>query len=392
MQRHPDESNPVTRGLWRRRAHFFAFLIWGCGTSFALSSESGVWIQSGAMLPLLLFWLLSAPRRCLNMMIHNRTGQLACLAALAVLLSAALNGSSQFGIFKYLGLMPAFMVLLLTADEEVFVLDALWALAAAGFIFCGVHAASADRGRFFDPQYRIELFLNTNGVGFIAMMTALAVLAGLKLSRPRLSVFWLLALLALPLTILFLSRSRTATASFLAGLSTYLWVRYRGVPLGTRVVVLAALGLLVWAYFWRPLFEAASHYYSLFDKYRDISNATNRTEIWSFMLTQVIPQNFLLGVGPAQHEQLVLNALGYSSAHNGLLQYLGDVGVIGTWPYLVLLNDARRGSRNPMGEAFLPLLVGGVVESIGETIFFSVGNAGSLLFLLAVVTLGGRRR
>jgi O-antigen ligase len=220
-------------------------------------------------------------------------------------------------------------------------------------------------------------------------MTALALLGAWTAVRPRRSVVWLL--LALPLAVLFLSRSRTASSSFLAGLLAYLWVRLRGIPWKTRLAGLALLAFLVWAFLWQPFFEAVSTYYSLFDKYRNISNATNRTEIWSFMLTKVIPQNFFFGVGPGQHDQLVKSALGYSSAHNGLLQYLGDVGFVGTLPYLLLLNDARRGSASLGGAACLPLLVGGLVESVGETMFFSVGNAGSLLFLLAVLSLARRR-
>jgi O-antigen ligase len=377
---------------WRRGFHFLAYLLWGCGTSFALASDAGVWIQSAALLPPLLFWAWNAPGRCVRELFFGRIGRLAWLAALAVLLSAALNGSSPEGVVRYLALLPAFLVLLLSAADEVLALDALRALVLSGLVFCAVHAASADWSRFLDPQYRIELFLNTNGVGFIAAMTALALLVGHSSARPRRSPAWLLLALALPLAVLFLSRSRTATSSFLAGLLAYLWARFRGIPLGTRLGLLALLAALGWFFLWQPFFEAASQYYSLFDKYRNISNATNRTEIWSFMLTKVIPENLFFGVGPGQHEALVQSALGYSSAHNGLLQYLGDVGVVGTAPYLVLLNDARRGLRGLWAAAWLPLLAGGLVESVGETMFFSIGNAGSLLFVLTVITLARRRR
>jgi O-antigen ligase len=187
--------------------------------------------------------------------------------------------------------------------------------------------------------------------------------------------------------ILFLTRSRTAFMACLAGLAALACARWLGKLSWKRTLWSAgtlALALILWG---GRLFSSLADYYSLFGKYRNISNATNRTEIWSYVWDEIIANHPFLGVGPGLHGDLVERGIGFSSAHNGVLMYLAEIGVLGTLPYLIVFfTGLRRALKDPaLRTLVLPLLVAGGVESMAETMFFSTGNVGSLLFLFALV-------
>jgi O-antigen ligase len=384
------KENPFNGGFIRG-IHFIVFFLWGLISSFALVSSNPNLFQSIAMIPPFIFWMLVSPGKFFERTLFSRVGQLVCLAGIAAVISMLVNQSDPMGLIRYLAPVPALIILLLSSEREPTSQDSLNAFLASGFIFCLFHLFYVDRSRIFDPHYRIEVFLNTNGVGFISMMTALGLLVARSQGQTRLSRLLPMLLVPLPLIIMFLSRSRTASGSFLAGLFIFIWIEFRHRKISKRLATIFILSTMISIFFWKDIFSKISEYYSLFDEYRNISNATNRTEIWKFMLTEIISKNPIFGVGPGAHEKMVESAIGYSSAHNGMLLYLGEVGIIGTLPYILLLELSRRYSGNFDNLLYAPLLVGGLVESLGETMFISVGSVGSLLFLLSIVHAARRQ-
>ena len=374
-----------------RSLHFAAFFLWGGMSSFALSTESGGVYQALAILPPLLFCVLLPSRGEFWTALRAKAFFLVCLGAAAACASALFNGFTDMGLLRYLALVPAYLVMAQSAGEPSRRMDALQAFALAGVVFCAAHAGEIDPGRILDPNFRIELFLNTTGVGFIAGMTLLThaiLLAAPGAGRPGPAMrFYHWFSMAGAGLILFLTRSRTAGMACLAGLAALAGARWLGkLPLKRTLWSAGSLALVL-ALWGGRLFSSLADYYSLFGKYRNISNATNRTEIWSYVWDEIIAKHPFLGVGPGLHGDLVERGIGFSSAHNGVLMYLAEIGVLGTLPYLIVFvaGLGRAMKNQTLRTMVFPLLVAGGVESMAETMFFSTGNVGSLLFLFALV-------
>jgi hypothetical protein len=126
----------------------------------------------------------------------------------------------------------------------------------------------------------------------------------------------------------------------------------------------------------------------LHDQNRSIETGTSRYLAWSYVVHEQWLPNFYFGVGPGRHGPALESAVGVSSAHNGLLINLAEVGVSGAAPLLLVLGlSLARARRNPDAGWALPIMVTGIVESGAETMFFGMGSSASLLFLLAVAVL-----
>jgi hypothetical protein len=374
-----------------RSLHFSAYFLWACATSFALSTADPGLTQALAIIPVVLFYSLFPPRNLAGRLVGSLPFLLVCLGGLAACVSALTNGTPVSGLLRYLALIPAFAVMIPSAGDQARQRDVFQAFALAGLVFCAAHAGEVDPARIFDPKFRIELFLNTNGVGFIAAMTLLTHLMLMGTSSgearlPAMAYHWIS--MAVSGSILFLTRSRTAALACLLGVGVQLWLMTVNRKHWKWAVAVLGAAVLLAVLEGNAIFRDLAAYYSLFDKYRDISNATNRTEIWSYVWSEVILKNPLLGIGPGQVSDLLEKNTGYFVTNSGMLLYLSEVGFLGTAPYLAVLGAALQGAMKSQGIrlASLALLAAGGVESMGETMFFSTGNVGSLLFLFAMAT------
>ena len=130
---------------------------------------------------------------------------------------------------------------------------------------------------------------------------------------------------------------------------------------------------------------------SLDDKYRSVESGTGRFALWKFVVNELFVQAPLLGVGPGNHYDIVQEAVRHSSAHNGFLMALAETGIFGALPLLALVFlctwKLMVFRRNPGAAWAAALFVAGLTESMGEIMFFSIGNPGSLLFLISAATL-----
>jgi O-antigen ligase len=131
--------------------------------------------------------------------------------------------------------------------------------------------------------------------------------------------------------------------------------------------------------------------YQLFDRRRGVVTGTGRFHAWYHVIHSVWLPNFVLGVGPGLQGELLKAASGIAMAHNGILMNLAETGLVGTIPLLVILaasfRSCIRRRRNRNVHFAIALFAAGFLESLAENMMFSMGNPGSLLFLLSIAVL-----
>ncbi|MGA6828436.1 O-antigen ligase family protein [Nitrospira sp. NS4] len=195
--------------------------------------------------------------------------------------------------------------------------------------------------------------------------------------------------------IIVLTSSRAAAGAAVVGLVLVLWRRLRArrrpVLLFAGMALLLAVGVTI-AY-GDLLYKTADRFYALSSADRGISSgASGRVTAWKGTW-ELFVRNPVLGVGFRAHEHLLKAD---TSAHNGYLATLAEVGVLGFLGVLYLvvrgLHLLWADSRDP-GRAFvqsilLGLCVGYILLAIFERYLINVGNPTSLLFLVSVMRPG----
>ncbi len=192
--------------------------------------------------------------------------------------------------------------------------------------------------------------------------------------------------------VIYLTGTRASAVAALFGLAITLFCRRR--TAGTQGYVLLAfcvvLGGAVAAYFGDAVVRGASDFFAIQDRHRGLeSGGSGRLETWkaTFNLFLAHP---ILGVGFRTHETaLKIN----SSAHNGYLALLAEIGVIGFAAVLCvtfsgLWNIWRRNqdpSQTYSYSVLFGLACGYFVLAIFERYFINAGNPTSLLFLLSIL-------
>jgi O-antigen ligase len=365
-------------------------LLWGGITAFSMASEDWATKAQGLGLAVALFLgmvALGAP--ILFLWFRLWPGMLLTLHVVAALASGLWSGSELESMVRYVALAPAFSILLASVcggEEDIRQLRIGFTL--AGMVFAVFHLFNLELAELSDPAYRLTVFLNPNGTGFIAALTGVSALdLGLNQARAKTArVLWLVSFVACGL-LWFSTKSRTALLAFMAGVLIIGAFHLQARNARFALTAALALALLFTARFKGFFVDTLS----LDDQYRSIATATGRFGIWEYILTQIFPEAPLLGVGPGRHADLVSNATGCSSAHNGLLMALAETGLSGTVPLVLLLLLGSAGAwrhRHDPGICWaVALFAAGFMESLGEVMFFSIGNPASLLFMLAVAAL-----
>jgi len=192
------------------------------------------------------------------------------------------------------------------------------------------------------------------------------------------------------------SRSALIGSLIVAGVMAIPWVKARSRRLQIWLLVLSA-PMLVGALAVGPeLLDSIAGVLAWDDPYRGIeSGFTRRTLVWreSLALWQASP---IFGVGFRAHEAFLSTA---SSAHNGYLALLAEVGIIGAallgavvaWRlrWLVKYHEAEWSQVAWIG---LALLAGYGFIAFFERYFLNVGNPTSLLVIMFLVMPVQRRR
>jgi O-antigen ligase len=230
--------------------------------------------------------------------------------------------------------------------------------------------------------------LNPNTIALVSTSALLSAMAIRKLLVR-------LAVMAPIGGIIVLTGSRAAAVGAVAGLAAIVWLRLRAN--GRSVLVYILIGLLlivgVTIAYGDVLYKALDRFYDLSKADRGIgSGATGRVTAWK-ATWELFTRNPVLGVGFRAHEHLLKVD---TSAHNGYLATLAEVGVIGFLGvlYLVvrglrlLLACSREPERGFVSSALFGLCFAYLLLAVFERYLINVGNPTSLLFLLGVMRPG----
>ena len=232
------------------------------------------------------------------------------------------------------------------------------------------------------------LVLNPNTIGLVSVSVLLAAMSIRRLVL-RLPVMGTVA------GIIALTGSRAAAVAAVVGLVMIVWLRLRARR--SPVLLLTGIGLVVvigvtFAY-GDVIYRTLDRSYGLSTADRGItSGATGRVEAWKGTW-ELFTRNPVIGVGFRAHERLLKAD---TSAHNGYLATLAEVGILGFLGVLFLIARGLRllwtGSREP-GPGFsqsilFGLCAGYLLLAIFERYLINVGNPTSLLFLVSIMRPG----
>jgi O-antigen ligase len=194
-------------------------------------------------------------------------------------------------------------------------------------------------------------------------------------------------------SVIFLTGARASAVAALFGFSVTLLFRRRaaGVKGLVLLAVCVAVGGALALYYADTVIRGASEFFAIQDRHRGLeSGGSGRLATWK-ATWDLFLSHPALGVGFRAHEQLLkIN----SSAHNGYLALLAEIGMIGFAAalYVVLSGMWRtwRRAQDPTQaytySVLLGLGSGYFILAVFERYFINVGNPTSLLFLLAVLT------
>jgi O-antigen ligase len=230
--------------------------------------------------------------------------------------------------------------------------------------------------------------LNPNSIALVACSALLATMA-IRMVAVRL-------LFMVPLTaVIFLTSSRTSACAAAIGLAIILLIRFRTAKAGLVLVAVLstifAAGLAI-AY-GDVLYGFLDRFFSLSAADRGFgSGATGRLTAWK-TTWELFLHHPTLGVGFRAHEYILKVD---TSAHNGYLATLAEVGIVG---FLAVLYLVLRGLRLLWANTKDPshvfsysilfgLCVGYLLLAVFERYLINVGNPTSLLFLLSVMQPG----
>lgn len=230
--------------------------------------------------------------------------------------------------------------------------------------------------------------LSPNAVALVAVSAIVAAVA------IRIKVFRYSAIAA-GAAVIILTGSRTSTAAVLIALSVAFLIRMKTAKASSKVAIALLLVVsAVAAYVYSELFLTdVEQFLALNDQHRGISSgATGRMVAWRYTWEMFL-SNPIIGVGFRAHEHVLQVA---TSAHNGYLSTLAEMGVVGSTAmfYLIIrgqfaLLQKVRGTEFVYTHAALyGLTFAYMFLAIFERYLINVGNPTSLMFLLAIFAFG----
>ena len=200
------------------------------------------------------------------------------------------------------------------------------------------------------------------------------------------------AVAAVAAFVLYLTGSRTAAVTTVIALSIIFFYRTRQAKgrqkMIVAIVVLFSLVLVV--IFIEGLQKGAEEFFAIHDAHRGLdSGATGRVEAWA-QTWNLFLSNPITGVGYRAHGMLLD---GYSSAHNGYLALLAEVGLISFISVIYLIYSGimalKRQLEDPVNKWTAVVLfsysAAFVFEAFFERFLINFGNPASLLFLIIIL-------
>lgn len=193
-------------------------------------------------------------------------------------------------------------------------------------------------------------------------------------------------------TAIYLTGARASAVAALFGIAVTLVSRRRIAGAGgyALLVFCVVVGAALTAYYGDVVIRGLAEFFAIQDSHRGLeSGGSGRLETWKAAWSLFLSHP-ILGVGFRAHETaLKIN----TSAHNGYLALLAEIGLIGFAAVLLftlkgLWNTWRRNldpSQTYSYSVLLGLACGYLVLAVFERYFINEGNPTSLLFLLSIL-------
>lgn len=221
-----------------------------------------------------------------------------------------------------------------------------------------------------------------------ALVTMSVFITAMAIRRAVLRIPILIAMASM----IYLTGARASALAALFGIAITLVSRRRTAGIGGYLLlaVCVVVGAALATYYSEAVVRGVTDFLAIQDRHRGLeSGGSGRLETWKTTWNLFLSHP-ILGVGFRTHEAVLKVA---SSAHNGYLALLAEIGVIGFAAVLLValsgLWKTWRRSQDPSQtfsySVLLGLACGYFVLAIFERYFINAGNPTSLLFLLSIL-------
>lgn len=243
--------------------------------------------------------------------------------------------------------------------------------------------------RYYAPGHRLSAeyeILNPASFALVAMSVFLAAMA-IRRAIIRIPVLVTMGV------VIYLTGARASALAALFGLAVTLFYRRRTAGSNGHawlVFCLAIVGVLG-VYYSEAIVQGTVDFFAIHDRHRGLeSGGSGRLVLWQATWNLFLAHP-ILGVGFRTHEAVLKVG---SSAHNGYLALLAEIGVIGFAAVLFVafsgLLKIRRRIQDPSQtfsySVLFGLACGYFVLAMFERYFINAGNPMSLLFLLSILS------
>jgi hypothetical protein len=364
--------------------YLLAGLIWGIGTAFGGIEQKIAWQTSSLLLTL--YILVIFPNKTSWKIYDKKFLMFVYIFVMTSIISWILNGGNSAGLFRYIALLPAAAIFVKVTNDRM-ADEFSDGLMISGILYIFFNLYFIDFGGFFDAAHRMVTPISgTNSIAFINIMVILKMLVYLK-ERKYEKTFKRIIIVAVIIGLieLFATKSRTAFVALLGGVLILGWNWMRDAKLTGKIMAWLFIvgGFLFLLNRWGYIYGAATNY-------RDFSNGNGRLNTWEYVFCQVLPGKIALGIGPGNNYSALERSGVSPSIDNGYLAIISEVGILGIIPVIVLFVISLKRALSWQKETsrlWIVLFVAGLIEALAENMLISIGNPGSLLFMLSLAQL-----
>lgn len=234
----------------------------------------------------------------------------------------------------------------------------------------------------------VTAVFNPNSIG-IMTVSVIAASMSIKTWAGKLVIL-------IPVTgVLILTDSRASTLGALIAVAV-IWATMEkrgGILVKLSIIMSMMIGAVLAAIYWNSILGAVTKFLALNNSYRGLgSGATGRLDAWK-AAWDLFLSSPVVGVGFRAHESIVESITGTeSSAHNGYLALLAEIGIVGSLSVLYMVIAGIRRLKRLAGSTkgvvsisvLLGICCGYCFVALFERYLLNVGNPTSLLFMLGI--------
>lgn len=256
------------------------------------------------------------------------------------------------------------------------------------FAIIGLGLIFAFAAYDYTPDVRLGEGKNILNPNALALLSAAVVCAALAFNK------WLIVIpiIGLASAVIFATDSRASAVTCIIAIGISMYIRRQLLGVWGKVAAIFAVVLVVAAsvYYSSTIVSHLENFFRWSDSYRGVGTGfSGRTIVWQ-EAWQLFLDNPVIGVGYRAQEYFLEKD---SSAHNGYLGMLAEIGLIGSCAALyfiivgirALVGITKQPRRKFIQSLFLGLSVGYLVLAFFERYLINVGNPLSIMFLMAVL-------